>query len=98
MDSNRYFNYQRLRLYIYPVDDGYYISDDGETFLEFSNDTEYYYNLFNEQDKNYHYEIQLDNNHLCKKFYFNYSIIAAIDEFVKYFVYLNDFMQKNDIV
>ena len=24
-----YFNYQRLKLFIYPVDDGYYVSDDG---------------------------------------------------------------------
>ena len=28
-----YFNYQILSLYIYPVDDGYYISDEGETFI-----------------------------------------------------------------
>ena len=61
-----YFNYQRLRLFIYPVDDGYYISDDGNTFIEYSNDTKYCYDIFNEKDPNCHYEIKLNNEHICK--------------------------------
>ena len=93
-----YFNYQRLVLYIYPVDDGYYISDDGNTFLEYSYDTKHYFDLFNEKDQNYHYDILLDNNYIHKKYNFDYSLMSAIDEFVRFFVYLDDFMGKNDIV
>ena len=93
-----YFNYQRLVLRIYPIEDGYYISDDGKTFIEYSSDTEYYYNLFMENDKNYHYDIQLDNGYIYKQYDGNYSVIAAIDEFIKYFINLNDYMQANDVV
>ena len=92
-----YFNYQRLRLYIYPVDDGYYISDDGDTFIEFSNEPKYYYDLFNEKDTNYHYDIALNNNHICKMYRYDYSLMSAIDEFVRFFIDLDRFMQDNDI-
>ena len=93
-----YFNYQRLMLYIYPVDDGYYISDDGQTFLEYSNDAKYYYDLFNEKDSNYHYDIQLDNDHIHKKYDFDYSLMSAIDEFIRYFILLDEFMNRYNMV
>lgn len=92
-----YFNYQRLVLHIYPVDDGYYISDDGQTFIEHSCDTQYYFDLFNQKDKNYHYDIELKDNYICKNYQFDYSLISAIDEFIRFFILLDEFMQKNDI-
>ena len=92
-----YFNYQRLKLYIYPVDDGYYISDDGEAFLEHSCDTQYYFDLFNKQDTGYHFEIELKDNHICKHYRFDYSLMSAIDEFIRFFILLDEFMRKNDI-
>ena len=87
-----YFNYQRLRLYIYPVDDGYYVSDDGETFVECSGDSEYYFNMFSEKDQSYHYEIGLKDDHICKRYDYDFSLLAALDEFVKFFVALENFM------
>ena len=93
-----YFNYQRLTLFIYPVDDGYYISDDGNTFIEYSNDSKYYYDLFNEKDPNYNYEIELNNNHICKFYKYDDSLMSAIDEFIRFFIYLDQFMRDNDIV
>ena len=87
-----YFNYQRLVLFIKPV------YDDGEAFIEHSNDAKYYYDLFNEKDSNYHYDIELDNNHFYKKYRFDYSLTSAIDEFIRFFVFLDEFMRKNDIV
>ena len=93
-----YFNYQRLKLNIYPVQDGYFISDDGQSFVEYSLETKYYYDLFMEKDLNNHYEIQLDNNHIYKKYHYDYSLISAIDEFVRFFIFLDKFIQKNDIV
>lgn len=93
-----YFNYQRLVLYVYPIDDGYYVSDDGDTFLEHTHDTKYYYDLFINNDKNRHYNIKLKKNYICKKYNFNFSLIAAIDEFIKFFVYLDAFMEVNSIV
>ena len=93
-----YFNYQRLVLFIKPVDEGYYIYDDGKAFIEYSNDTKYYYDLFNDKDSNYHYDIKLDNNHLYKEYKYDYSLTSAIDEFIRFFVFLDEFMRKNDIV
>ena len=89
-----YFNYQRLRLYIYPVDDGYYVSDDGETFIECSGDSEYNFNMFSEKDQSYHYGIGLKDDHICKRYDHDFSLLAAIDEFVKFFVALESFMSK----
>lgn len=92
-----YFNYQRLQLYIYPMDDGYRISDDGETFLEHSYDTQYYYDLFSEKDKSYHFDIELKDNYICKNYRFDYSLMSAIDEFIRFFILLDEFMNKNNI-
>ena len=93
-----YFNYQRLRLYIDPIDDGYSVSDDGETFLEHSRDTQYYYDLFEQKDQNYHFEIGLKDNYICKTYRYDYSLMSAIDEFIRFFIFLDEFMTKNDIV
>ena len=90
-----YFNYQRLTLTIFPVDDGYYIFDDGLTFCEYSCDPKYYFDLFNEQDKNYHYDIELKDNYICKKFKYDYSLMSAIDEFIRFFIFLDIYMSKN---
>ncbi|MBO7150028.1 MAG: hypothetical protein J6V71_03955 [Clostridia bacterium] len=92
-----YFNYQRLVLNIYPIDDGYCISDDGQTFLEHSFDTKYYYDLFNKKDKSYHFDVQLKDDYICKNYRFDYSLMSAIDEFIRYFILLDEFMRKNDI-
>lgn len=91
------FNYQRLRLYIYPVDDGYIISDDGETFYENSFNTEHYINLFNEGDGEYHYGIGIDGEFITKRYEYDYSLLYAINEFVRFFIRLDDFMNKNNI-
>ena len=93
-----YFNYQRLTLYVYPIDDGYYVSDDGETFIEHCEDTEYYYNKFMSEDKHHHYGIELKDEHICKKYRFDYSLMSALDEFIRFFVHLDNFMRDNDIV
>lgn len=92
-----YFNYQRLMLYVYPIDDGYYISDDGQTFVEYSFDTKYYCDLFEEKDKNYHYKIEYKDDYIYKKYSFDYSLMSAIDEFIRYFIYLDEFIKKHDL-
>ena len=92
-----YFNYQRLRLYITPVDDGYYVCDDGETFIEHSFDTQYYFDLFNKEDPSYHFNIGLEDERICKRYKYDFSLMSAIDEFIRFFILLDEFMNKNDI-
>ena len=90
-----YFNYQRVVLRIYPLENEYYISDEGLTFSECGGSSEYYYNSFIDNDSNYHFDILLDNDYLYKKYDGDYAVYSAIDEFVRFFIYLDDYMTKN---
>ena len=62
------------------------------------NDGEYYLNLFNQNDKNYHYEIKLKDNRICKFYKYDYSLMSALDEFIRFFIYLDTYMRDNNIV
>ena len=90
-----YFNYQRVVLRIYPLENEYYISDEGLTFSECGGSSEYYYNSFMDNDSNYHFDILLDNDYLYKKYDGDSAVYSAIDEFVRFFIYLDDYMTKN---
>ena len=90
------FNHQLVTLRLYPLDDGYYISTDWLTFDEYpeysASYCEKYYNLFIEKDTHYHYDIKREGAYLYKKYEADRSARTAVDEFVKFFVYLDDFM------
>lgn len=90
------FNQQLVTLRVYPLDDGYYISTDGLTFDEYpeysENYCEQYYDLFMENDSHCHYDIQRYGAYLYKKYEANHSARTAVDEFVKFFVYLDDYI------
>ena len=92
-----YFNYQRLVLNIYPLDDGYYISDTGDTFIEYKLDPIYYYDLYVETDEHNHYNIKFKKNYLYKIYQYDYSLLSAIDEFVRFFIHLDEFMISSNI-
>ena len=85
-----------LRLHIYNTENGYAISDDGYTFYDFNEDSEYYYNLYKEHNK-YHYDILLNDNYFYKEYKNNFNINVAINEFVRFFIYLDDYIVKNNI-
>lgn len=85
-----------LRLRIYNTEKGYAISDDGYTFYECNEDSEYYYNLFKENNK-YHYNILLKDNYLYKEYADNFNINVALNEFIRFFVYLDDYISRNNI-
>ena len=93
-----YFNYQRLFLRILPLDDGYCISDDGNTFAELSQSPAHYISLFDAQDKHYHFHIREHNGFVFKQYGFDFALMAALDQFVRFFVYLDDFMLEKEIV
>ena len=81
-----------LTLRSYPI----YMFTDGYTFdedLEYSDDyCEEYYNLFMERDSHCHYQIQREGAYLYKKYGVELSARTDVDEFIKFFVYLDDFM------
>lgn len=90
------FNQQLLTLRLYPFEDYYYVCNDGYTFDEYpeysANYCEKYYNLFTEKDSHFHYQIQRNGAYLYKKYDPDYSARAAVDEFIRFFLYLDDFM------
>ena len=91
-----FFNHQLITLRLYPCDDGYYVSTDGFTFdeyLEYSaNYCEKYFNLFMENDSHCHYDIKREGAYLYKKYEANCSARTSVDEFVKFFIYLDEYI------
>ena len=64
--------------------------DENEEYAE--NSCKYYYDLFMQNDLNCHYDIKREGAYLYKKYDSERSVRTAVDEFVKFFVYLDDFM------
>lgn len=90
-------NYGILKLSIIPNENGYTVCDDGKNFSEFSHSSKYYYDLFIEKDPNYRYEIKLDGNIIYKKYLGNFNVRVAVNEFVRFFVHLDEFILKNNL-
>mgnify|MGYP004733136681 CR=1 FL=1 len=85
-----------LILKIKPTEGGFMITDTGNHFNEFNNDASYYYDLFVKNNGN-DYKIRLYNEILYKSYPDNFSVICAIDEFVRFFIKLDDFISENNL-
>lgn len=90
-------NYNLLKLNIAIDSNGYTICDDGKTFKNLNNSANFYYNLFI-KNSNQHFDIQLRDNKLIKQYPDNFNIQVAINEFVRFFVYLDDYIIDNNII
>ena len=90
-----HFNQQLLTLRLYPLDDGYYVSTTDTMFDEYpeysENYSKEYYDLFT-QNNSHHYNIKQDGAYFYKKYDSDYSARCAIDDFVKFFVYFDEFI------
>lgn len=91
-----FFNQQLITLRLYIVDDGYYVCTDGTTFNEYveyaSDDCEKYYDLFVRNNPNYHYDIKREGAYLYKKYAANYSARHAVNDFVRFFIHLDEYI------
>ncbi|HBP43338.1 MAG TPA: hypothetical protein DD621_01440 [Clostridiales bacterium] len=90
-------NHNLLKLYIKQLDNGYMIYDDGQLFKEYNSTTQYYYNLFINNNE-HNYDIKLKDDRFYKTYPDNFNIQVAINEFVRFFVYLDDYILDNDII
>ena len=90
-------NYGILKLSIIPNENGYTVCDDGKNFSEFSHSAKYYYDLFMKKNKNLNFDIKLDGETIYKNYPDNFNVIVAVNEFIRFFVYLDDFILKNNI-
>lgn len=86
-----------LTLYLTENKDGYIISDNGETFYDFNRPAKYYYDLFIEKNVNKNFEINFSKNFIYKKYSNNFNINVAINEFIRFFISLDDFILDNNL-
>ena len=95
-----FFNQQLVTLRIYPFDDCYYISSTDTVFDEYeeysANYCEAYYNDFIQNDNHNHYQINRYGPYLYKKYDSNRSARTAVDEFIKFFITLDDYILKSN--
>ena len=77
-----------LRLRIYNTANGFLIRDDGDTFYDANEDSEYYYNLYKKSNMN-DYNILLKDDYFYKEYPSNFNINVALDEFIRFFINLD---------
>ena len=85
-----------LLLRIRTVDGGYEIFDDGYAFDEANEDAAHYLDLYKKSGGK-DYGIALRGETFYKEYKSNFNINVAINEFVRFFIYLDDFLTKNNI-
>ena len=88
-----------LVLRIIPLEDSYVVSDDGLLFAECGNhDTAFYYNHYVKNCGYPNYGIQLEGNFFYKKYDNSYTPLAAISDFIHFFIYLEEHIEKSGIL
>ena len=87
-------NFCKVTFHIYPGLKGYSIVMEDEDFFYHCNCSsgEYYYKRFTNECSCEKFGIQFMEERFYKDYPNNYNIIVAIDEFVRYFIYLDDFI------
>jgi len=87
-----------LDLRIKQESDGYMIWFPRNLFYDANGSQEFYYNIFENYDNNYHYDIQIKNGKIFKKYPNSANITVSVNEFIRYFILLDDFILENDVI
>ena len=89
-----------LDLKVKQYKEGFTISCPTNIFSEHNaqGNQEYYFNIFEKNDKNYHYDIKIKNGIIFKNYPLETSINVAIDEFVRFYILLDDFIINNNVI
>ena len=83
-----------LFLNITKTNDGYRILADSENFERLNNVISFYYEKFESQGHKY-YDIQCNDDCIFKNYKSDFSITVAIDEFIRFFIELDNFISEN---
>ena len=59
---------------------------------------EFYFNIFERFDKNYHFDITLKNGKFYKSYKEDSNVVVAINEFIRFFIMLDDFIINNNVI
>ena len=87
-----------LELRITPHEDTYTVELPVDFFYDKNGDADFYIDIFERHDKNYHYGIKVRDNVISKEYENDYNLVRAIDEFIRYFILLDDFLLGNDVI
>lgn len=87
-----------LELHITEADEYYVISCAENIFLEQNRDAEFYFNLFMKEKLNYNYTMKISNGIIYAEYDNEYSLTVAINEFIRFFILLDDFVINNSIL
>lgn len=94
-----FFNQQLITLRLYPCDDGYYVSSLDTVFDEYPEyaitPCEEHYNAFIKDNPNHCYDIKRHEAYLYKKYGASHSARHAVDDFVKFFIHLDEYILKD---
>ena len=88
-------NGQCLTLRITPGETGFTVSDGAYTFEDFCENTEYYFDLFLKKRKKVCAGFEVKNEEISKKYEKNIGMVAALDECIRFFIALDEFIIKN---
>ena len=92
------FAFSLIELRITPHEDTYTIELPFDIFYDTNGDADFYIDIFERHDKNCHYGIAVKDGVICKEYQNDYNPTRAIDQFIRYFIYLDDFLIKNDVI
>ena len=87
-----------LDLRVKPNEKGYTIDCPRDFFVDANARLEYYYNVFEKYDKNYHFNIKIKKGKISKDYSQETNIVNSINEFVRYIIMFDDFIINNDVV
>jgi hypothetical protein len=89
-----------LDIRIKPSEFGYKIYCPTNVFLEANaqGNQEYYFNIFEKHDKNYHFDIKIQKGIIYKDYTQETNLALAINEFIRFYVMLDDFITKHNVI
>jgi len=91
--------FDSLKLRIIPGEKSYMVCCVEDYFTETNDIQKRYFDIFMKWDKNYHYNMQIKDGYIIYKEYENnHTLIYAIDEFVRFFVLFDEFINNNYVV
>lgn len=89
--------YTLVTLRIYINEDCYVITDEGWTFENTNDYGQYYFDIYKKDGKYNDFGIAIENETFYKEYSLDFDIHKAIDEFVRFLIYFDDFMSEKGL-
>ena len=93
-----YLNQSPLELEITEGDGVYTVSIPNNLFEDANESAEFYFDLFRRHFEGYYFEMEQKNGIFQKTYSEEYSLLHAVNEFIRFAIILDDFMIKNDVI